>query len=231
MHGPTVVFNDDSWAFFDAQLQDRGTTMHSYDTFSDGAPKPSVSLRPAPIVETVARAASRIRQFEGPRGYSLRAHIVVRYASLWLTLLLCSGLAHWAFADLPQWRHGGSMMLYSACAILLVGVIGSVLYAEAREEIVKTAKHYCLGIVALPGAALAVFMRIVAVSLNGNTSDDVFISLLRGNGLPLMYFTLVVIPVFVFTKYVFGGVRSANRSGLADEEFIATYMRQDGSQR
>jgi hypothetical protein len=58
-----------------------------------------------------------------------------------------------------------------------------------------------------------------------------FLSLLRGNALPLMYFTLVVVPVFVYAKYVFGGIRSANRSGLADEEFIATYMRQDGAQR
>jgi hypothetical protein len=46
-----------------------------------------------------------------------------------------------------------------------------------------------------------------------------------------MYFTLVVVPVFVYAKYVFGGVRTANRSGLADEEFMATYMRQDGAQR
>jgi hypothetical protein len=40
-----------------------------------------------------------------------------------------------------------------------------------------------------------------------------------------------IIPVFVFVKYIFGGIRSQNRSGMLDEEMLATFQRQDGRQR
>ena len=207
--------------------------MSSINTDADGAPlgSSSVALTHPPLIDRVAKQATRIRSFEGVRGYSLRAQLISRYAGYWLALLVCAAISHWSFKAMPAWSHGGIMMLYSVCAILVVAVVGTVLYAEARDEIVKTAKHYAMGIVALPGAGMALFMRTVSTALQDASSEDMFLSLLRGNALPLMYFTLVVVPVFVYAKYVFGGVRAANRSGLADEEFMATYMRQDGAQR
>jgi phosphotransferase system glucose/maltose/N-acetylglucosamine-specific IIC component len=123
------------------------------------------------------------------------------------------------------------MLLYSVATILVVATIGSILYAEARDEIQRAARQYAFGIVALPAAALSAFMRVVSKALASNSGDDLFVSMLRGNGLPLMYMTLVIIPVFVFVKYVFGGIRSQNRSGMLDEEMLATFQRQDGKQR
>ena len=105
------------------------------------------------------------------------------------------------------------------------------MYADARDEINRAARQYAFGIVALPAAAMSVFMRIVSQALASNSGEDMFVSMLRGNGLPLMYMTLVIIPVFVFVKYIFGGIRSQNRSGMANEEFMSTYLRQDGVQR
>lgn len=183
------------------------------------------------LVVRAGKTASRIRRNEGLRGYSVRTQVWTRYCGYFLTIVLCYAAANWAFAGIPAWRHGGEMLLYSVCTILVVSVVGSVLYADKRDEIQRAARQYAFGIVALPGAFLSLFMRIVARALATNNGDDMFVSMLRGNGLPLMYMTLVIVPVFVYVKYIFGGIRSQNRSGLVDEEFIATYMRQDGIQR
>jgi hypothetical protein len=140
-------------------------------------------------------------------------------------------IAHWAFSDRPQWRFGGLLMLFSVAFILVIAAAGTVFYAESRQQIVDQARHFAFGIVAFPGAALAVFMRVVSAALEPVGEGDMFTSILRGSGLPLVYFSLVAIPAFVFAKYVFGGLRSVNRRALADEETLATYMRHDGWQR
>lgn len=221
----------------------RISTPSRIDVFADGAPLAAArrdgALDPllrAPdgngsLVLRAEKLASRVRTVEGPRGFAVRTQVWLRHLGYFLTLMLCVGASHWAFQAIPAWRHGGQMLLYAVTAILVVAVIGSVLYAEARGEIQRSARHYAFGIVALPGTALALFMRVVSQALEGSGGEDMFVAILRGNGLPLMYVTLVVIPVFVYAKYIFGGIRTSNRSGLADEEFMATYMRQDGAQR
>lgn len=178
------------------------------------------------VVARATRAASRIRTTEGLRGYSTRAAVLSRHAASFLGLMMCVAVSHWAFSALPSWRFGGMLMMYSITFMSLIAAVGTVIYADSRNEIHNQARHFIFGIVALPGTAMAVFMRIVLTALDAPSSqDDMFISVLRGNALPLVYFSLVVIPAFVFAKYVFGGVRSANRSALTSEETLATYMR------
>ena len=206
-----------------ASFANNASTQHSDQSYS-GAPSAS-------FVDRAHKAASRVRTNEGLRGYSVRTQVWVRYIGYFLLIAFCTGCAKWSFSAIPAWRHGGEMLLYSVATILVVATIGSVLYAEARDEIQRAARQYAFGIVALPAAALSVFMRIVSQALSSNSGDDLFVSMLRGNGLPLMYMTLVIIPVFVFVKYVFGGIRSQNRSGMLDEEMLATFQRQDGRQR
>jgi hypothetical protein len=211
------------------------TTAYAPGAFSDGARPGAVNHTPSAsrdnVVERAHKAASRIRTNEGLRGYSVRTQVLVRYVGYFFLTVVCYLMSKWAFAAIPQWRHGGEMLLYSVCTILTVASVGSILYADARDEINRAARHYAFGIVALPAAAMSVFMRIVSQALESNTGEDMFVSMLRGNGLPLMYMTVVIIPVFVFVKYIFGGIRSQNRSGMANEEFMSTYLRQDGVQR
>jgi phosphotransferase system glucose/maltose/N-acetylglucosamine-specific IIC component len=211
------------------------TTAYAPGAFADGARPGAVGTTAQTqrdgVVERAHKAASRIRTNEGLRGYSVRTQVLVRYVGYFFLTLVSFIMAKWSFAAIPQWRHGGEMLLYSVCTILTVGCIGSVMYADARDEINRSARQYAFGIVALPGAALSVFMRIVSQALESSSGEDMFVSMLRGNGLPLMYMTLVIIPVFVFVKYIFGGIRSQNRSGMANEEFMSTYLRQDGIQR
>jgi hypothetical protein len=184
------------------------------------------------IVARTTRVASRIRTVEGLRGYSTRASVLARHAASFVGLLMCISVCHWAFSAIPAWRFGGLVMLYSVTFIAVIAAIGTIIYADARSEIHSQARHFVFGIIALPGAAMAIFMRIINGALTApSAQEDMFISVLRGNALPLAYFSLVVIPAFVFAKYIFGGIRSANRSAMTAEETLATYMRSDGWQR
>lgn len=223
-------------------------TRTVFGAYADGAPLNSgappafdaspdgVAITPPPVqgsvVDRATRAVGRIRTIEGPRGIAERSTVVVRHVGQFVVILLSCGVTHWAFAPQPSWRYGGLVMLYSIAFIMVVAAVGTVLYADSRMDVVRQARHFAFGIVALPGAALALFMRLINQALTGpGTEEDMFVSVLRGNGLPLVFFSLVTIPAVVFAKYVFGGIRSANRSALTDEEMLATYTRQDGWQR
>jgi hypothetical protein len=184
------------------------------------------------VVARTTHVASRMRTIEGMRGYSTRASLLARHAASFLGLLVCVAICHWSFSAIPAWRFGGLVMLYSVTFIFIIAAVGTIIFAEARADIQNQARHFVFGIIALPGTSMAIFMRIVNSALaTPSSQEDMFISVLRGNALPLAYFTLVVIPAFVFAKYVFGGIRSANRAALTSEETMATYMRHDGWQR
>lgn len=210
-----------------------------FSAFADGAPStpqprhmPWDNTQPAaPVegstVERVVKSASRIRQFEGWRGYSNRALVALRQLGAFLIIALGYLTAEWAFAGNPTWEFGGEMMVYSAAFIQFCAALGSIIYAESRYQIIEQARHFTFGIVVLPATALSIFMKIITSAVDTSTSSDIFTGMLLGNGLPLLYFSVVVIPAFVFAKYIFGGLRSVNRKAMADEETLSTYMRQD----
>lgn len=210
-------------------------------TYADGAPAvprhdpwdgdPDPSPTPGSAVGRAVKTASRVRQFEGWRGYSNRTLVAVRQVGAVALLIGTYLLARWSFAPRAEWKFGAEMMLFSVAFIQLCATIGTVIYAESRFKIIEQARHFTFGIVALPAAALSVFMRIVNTSLPTGDDSNVFTGVLLGNGLPLVYFSVVIIPAFVFAKYIFGGLRTVNRKALADEESLAAFMRQDRLQR
>lgn len=211
-------------------------TGEKFSVFADGAPQtpqahapwegmPAAAPEDGSTVARVLSAASRIRQFEGWRGYSNRALVALRQIGAFATLLICYLTTEWAFASNPSWEFGGEIMLFSVAFIQTVGAAGTILYAESRFQIVEQTRHFTFGIVALPAAVLSVFMRLITNSVTIDESSDIFTGMLLGNGLPLIYFSVVIIPPIVHGKYVFGGLRSVNRKAMADEEMMASYMR------
>ena len=219
-------------------FDDRRNNQTSVSMYADGAPptpqphmpwagEPDAAPEEGSTVARVVKSASRIRQFEGWRGYSNRTLGAVRQLGAVLFLVACYLLAHWCFSDRYTLRFGGEMLIFSVAFIQVIAAIGTIIYAESRYQIIDQARHFTFGIVALPGAAVAVFMKIIDSSIGVSGGDDIFTGMLLGNGLPLVYFSVVVIPAFVFAKYIFGGLRSVNRKALADEETIAAMMRHD----
>ena len=226
-------------ALFD---HNKSSSNSSVSMFADGAPaspserlpwdgNPAAAPEEGSTVAKVIKTASRIRQFEGWRGYSNRTLVALRQGAAAALIVLCYLLAEWAFSTRPSLRYGGEMLLFSAAFIQVIGAIGTIAYAESRFQIVDQARHFTFGIVVLPGAAVALFIRLIDSALGDTAGDDVFTGMLMGNGLPLVYFSVVIIPAFVFAKYIFGGLRSVNRRALADEETMAAYMRHDKLQR
>lgn len=226
-------------ALFD---HNRSGSDRSVSMYADGAPSspterlpwagdPASAPEEGSTVERVIKTATRIRQFEGWRGYTNRTLVAMRQVGAILTLIGCYLLADWSFASRSTLRFGGEMLLFAVAFIQVCAAVGTVIYAESRYQIVDQARHFTFGIVALPGAALALFIRIIDSAIGDSAGDDVFTGMLMGNGLPLVYFSVVMIPAFVFAKYIFGGLRAVNRKALADEETMAAYMRHDKLQR
>lgn len=189
---------------------------------------------PAPTgkVASAVKIASRVRTFEGFRGYSARTAVWLRQFCAFMVVLGGSAVSHWALADRPAWRFGGYLMLYSVAFMAVCTSLGTVLYAESRLKIVEQFRHFTFGLVVGGGTAIAVLARVLSSAVpESAAASDGFLSLLTGNGMMLVYFSTVVIPAGVFAKYVFGGVRTAHRNALADEEAMAIWTRQDGRQR
>lgn len=185
--------------------------------------------RPAPtsITERATRKVSRIRQFEGLRGYSSRATLAIKYINYFLLILLCCGLTGYLTKSVRFASGGGTFMLFSIAVITVTGAVATLFYVNLRNELVERVRHYVFGIVLIPGTLLAMTLRAFQEwewanegSLGGT---------LRG-ALPVVFLASVVLPAIVFVKEIVG-IRTLHRSKLDDEESVQLWTRQDGLQR
>lgn len=213
-------------------------------SYSDGAPSygdgaPRRALRPLVAPETTPHppgrtsprgVASRLRRVEGPRGYSLRTSVALRYATYLVVLVACCALTQGALDGAPRADGGGRWMFLSSAVMLLSASVGTGFYPNHRNEIIEQVRHFVFGIAVLPGTGLAIIMWAAESFLSspGATSDP-FASTLEV-ALPIIFFCTVIIPCLVFIK-VIAGIRHLHRSRLDDEEMMALYTRQDGHQR
>lgn len=210
--------------------------MSALHAFADGAPmggaagsgprvpQPHRSYAPEP------RGLHRIRQFEGPRGYSTRAAVYLRYVGYLLVIIMCSSFCQAAFAGEDRWRNGGKWMLFAACLTLATGAVGTWTTANLRNEIVTQTRHFLFGLTVWPGVGIAAIMWAARGLTSGaDLNGDAFLSLIS-NALPIVYFCTVIIPPIVFIKTI-SGMRTLHRSHLDDEEMMRMYTRQDSMQR
>lgn len=176
------------------------------------------------------KALSRIRQFEGPRGHSVRATIWLRYVLYLAVILGCSLSSQALLSGLPEVGNGGDWMFYSVVIILASAAAGAVFYTNHRNEIVNQARHFVFGIVVFPGTGLAILMRLLDGVTGSITSSQSFLSSTMADALPLVFFCTIVLPCLIFIKLV-AGMRHLHRSRLDDEEAVRLWTRQDGYQR
>jgi hypothetical protein len=212
--------------------------MRKNDVWSDGAPTP----RPAPggtsgynaptpasgrkYTDGVTQRVSRIVQFEGLRGRSTRAAVVLRYIAYALLTLGCAAVTQISTEGIRNATGGGWFLLMSCTLITATGAFATILYPNTRHEIIHRVRHYVFGIVAIPGAILALFLK---AAQNWMGSGDTLAATLGAAG-PIVFLATIVLPAFVFVKEMFG-IRTLNRSRLDDEEAVLLWTRQDGIQR
>lgn len=216
--------------------------MRSNNAWSDGAPTPTPTPDTRPsgssgystpqtpqgrkYTDGVTHRVSRVVQFEGLRGRSTRAAVVLRYVAYVMLILGCAAVTQVSTDGIRNASGGGWFLLMSCTLITVTGAIATILYPNTRDEIIHRVRHYAFGIVALPGAILALFLK-AAQSWMG--SGDTLAATLGAAG-PIVFLATIVLPAFVFVKEMFG-IRTLNRSRLDDEEAVLLWTRQDGNQR
>jgi len=216
----------------------RNLSNNKVGAFSDGSPNQSQSLgssssdsnqlgvgRYTSRVTNAAQRVSRIHQFEGDRGKSTRASVVLRHFSYVLTLLLSAAVTEAATAGIRNAQGGGWFMILSCTSVVAIGAISTLFYVNLRNQILQRIRHYVFGIIAFPGTLLAIFLNAAQSWLGEDTLGSTL-----GAALPVLFLATVIIPAFVFGKEMMG-IRSLHQSKLDDEEAVKLWTRQDGLSR
>lgn len=175
--------------------------------------------------QRATKAVSKIRQFEGPRGYSSRAAVYLRYVAYFFAIVIGSALTEVFTEGIPNADGGGKWMFFAMTTIVVGGAVASVLYTNLRNEIVEKVRHYLFGYALLPGVLVALFLYVS----RGFLGMDAFSGML-GTALPVVFLCTVIIPSLVFIKEIMG-MRTMYRSRLDDQEAVALWTRNDGHQR
>lgn len=216
--------------------------MSKNGAWSDGAPQSAPAENPTPggrsgyvnnpsaqsdrFTDRITSKVSRVVQFEGLRGRSTRAAVVLRYVAYVMLIAACASLTQYGTEGMRNAAGGGWFLLLSCTMIAATGAFATLMYPNMRDEIVHRVRHYAFGIVAVPGTMLALFLRAASSWLG---SGDTLAATLGAAG-PVVFLATIVLPAFVFVKEMFG-IRTLNRSRLDDEEAVLLWTRQDGTQR
>lgn len=173
------------------------------------------------ITANVNDKVSRLMQFEGPRGYSTRAAVVLRYISYLLVVLLSCGITQAATNGIRNADGGGWFMLLACATVVVVGAASTLFYVNLRNTIINRVRHYVFGLISLPGVLVALFMKAAQGWLGTDTLGTTL-----GAALPIVFLATVILPAFVFMKEILG-IRGLNNSKLDDEEAVRLWTRQD----
>lgn len=173
--------------------------------------------------------ASRLQTNEGPRGISTRAAVYLRHAAYLLVLALCSSITHYAMAAAgPYSIDGGSVMFLLGTLTLAIGALGTVFYANNRNEIIEQVRHYVFGMMVLPGTGISLILWIVKGLVTSQANPDAF-SRTVDMGLLMVFGAVLIMPPVIFLKLM-AGIRTLHRSTTDDQEMMRRWTRQDGHQ-
>jgi hypothetical protein len=211
---------------------DDGFTMHDGRPSPTGVPVPADHEPARPRTRITGQSGPRTPRFskadffraEGPRGAAVRATVWLRHAAYLVAILLGAVIAESALSQVPNTRHGGMWLLGAITVIYLTATAGTIMFPEARSEILDECRHYVFGITLIPGLTLAILMW-ASHGFLAASSDDVFARTL-GIALPILYVTTVLIPCILFVRLV-AGRRYFNMSRGDNEVVMRKYTRQD----
>jgi len=163
------------------------------------------------------RRASSVMHSEGPRGYSSRAAILVKYATYFLAIVFGVAGTSAAFGSIPGVSAGGKWLLISVTAQMIIAAFGCMAFADRRHEIIHQVRGFVFGYTLTPAVGIAIFAR---VAYEMSSSSDIFIGTLL-SALPWIWFLPVLLPVIIFGRMV-AGMRAIHRLGLTDSEMLDT---------
>lgn len=166
---------------------------------------------------------------QGPRGRATKVSIFVKYASWLFIIILASAATQAATAGIPLLHNAGMWMYVMSAIQCLTAGAAMVAFANNRNDILTSLRHYLFGLSILPATGLALIMWITYNTLLANTSSSM--AQVLTSALPWGFFITMFIPAAVFIKYV-TGLRTLHRTNLDNEEAVSLWTRQsDGLSR
>lgn len=188
-----------------------------------------VNTEPAPkrsIPSILTSKVGTIRQFEGLRGRSTRAALVVKYVNQFILIIIFAGITERLTKGVPYASGGGKFMLFSCTTVALVGAGATLFYVNLRSELLEKVRHYIFGIILVPGTLIAGLLYVLP---NWSSEEGGQLGGLLNSVLPSIFIAAVVLPALVFVKEILG-IRTLHRSTMDDQEAVALWSRQDGLQ-
>lgn len=200
-------------------------------TFGAGyqANDPAASV-PGPrrsLPDVLTSKVSRVRQFEGLRGYSTRSAIAIKHLAYFLLITLVSGVTEAATQGVKYASGGGKFMFVACSTIAFTGAVSTLFYVNLRQELVEKVRHYVFGIILIPGMLLSLLLRALQ---EWEWANEGSLGTTLQAALPAVFLATVVLPTLVFVKEMLG-IRTLHRSKLDDQEAVHLWTRQDGLQR
>ena len=219
MRGYVTV--DNSGLDYNAMPYDRGNNALYANTPAYSEPVAKQSI-PSMLTSKVGT----IRQFEGLRGRSTRAALVVKYLNQFIFIIILAGIAERLTQGVPYASGGGKYMLFSCSVVALVGAGATLFYVNLRRELLEKVRHYIFGIILVPGTLIACLLYVLP---NWSSSEGGELGGVLNSVLPSILIAAVVLPALVFVKEILG-IRTLHRSTMDDQEAVALWSRQDGLQ-
>ena len=170
---------------------------------------------------------SVMRQFEGLRGRSTRATLVLKYINQFILIILFAGLTERLTRGVPYASGGGKFMIFSCTVVSLTGAGATLFYVNMRRELIEKVRHYIFGIILVPGTLIACLLKVLP---EWSASEGGELGGVLNSVLPSIFIAGVVLPALVFVKEILG-IRTLHRSTMDDQEAVAMWTRQDGLQK
>lgn len=172
------------------------------------------------FTERISYKVSRILSLEGLRGKSSRYALLLKYISIFLSILILSSVTQYLTSGVKNVSGGGWFMLSCSTIILSVGAIATMMYPNMRSELIHKTKFYVINIICVPGAIFSLLIRFAQNWLGTDTLGQTL-----GIAIPIIFLSTLILPALVYIKEIVG-LRGVNRSKLDDEEAVLLWTRQ-----
>lgn len=172
------------------------------------------------FADRTSSRVSRILALEGLRGKSSRYSLLLKYVTIFLSVILLSALTQELTKGIKNVSGGGWFMLACSTMIFAVGAGATMIYPNIRGELIHKTKFYVINIICVPGAIFSLLIRSAQNWLGTDTLGQTL-----GIAIPIIFLSTLILPALVYVKEIVG-LRGINRSKLDDEEAVLLWTRQ-----
>jgi hypothetical protein len=172
------------------------------------------------FTDRISYKINRITALEGIRGLSSRYVLLLKYLTMFFSILILSSLTETLTNGVKNVSGGGWFMLACSTMIFAVGAVATMLYPNIRSEIIHKTKFYVVNVITVPGTIFSILIKTAQSWLGTDTLGQTL-----GIAIPVIFLSTLILPALVYVKEIVG-LRGINRSKMDDEEAVLLWTRQ-----